>query len=99
MTDLPPEYSGQYDFEASDFPGELPDVVKKLNPYHMQLSEFKNEQRQIELEWGCALGHFGIVIGLPGMDTPKEEELIKHSESEWEYRRSIQSGVYIFDRG
>jgi hypothetical protein len=99
LISLPPEYSGQSYFEASEFPKELPDAITKLEPNHMVLSDCKDGQRQILFEWGCGLGHFGIVIGLPGMETPKEEELIKHSESDWEYRRPIQSGVYIFDRG
>jgi hypothetical protein len=96
---LPPEYSGQYYFDAKDFPKELPLAITNLDPYHMNLSEFKNGQRQVEFEWGRALGHWGIRIGLEGMETPKEEECIKFSESEWEYRRPIQPGVYIFDRG
>lgn len=99
LISLPSEYSGQDYFEASDFPEELPDVITKLDPYHMYLSKFKDGQRSVEFEWGSALGHFGIVIGLQGMETPEEEELIKHSDSEWEYKRPIQSGVYIFDRG
>lgn len=100
LISLPPKYSGQYYFEATDFPEELPDAITKFNPYHMSLSEFKDGQRQIEFEWGGAgaFGHFGIVIGLPGMETPKEGEVIKRSESEWEFRRPVQSGIYIFYR-
>jgi hypothetical protein len=98
LASLPSEHSGKYYFEAKDFPGKLPEVITKLNLYHIYFSEFKDGQRQVEFEWGSAFGHWGIRIGLPGMDCP-EEGCIKLSESEWEYRRPIQSGVYIFDRG
>ncbi len=99
LASLPEEYSGQYYFEATGFPEPLPEAITKLDPYHMEFSEFKDGIRSVEFEWGCALDHWGIIIGLPGMETPKEEECIKLHESEWEYRRPIQSGVYIFDRG
>lgn len=41
----------------------------------------------------------GIVIGLPGMETHEGEALIKYTDCDFEYRRRIQSGVYIFNRG
>lgn len=99
LISLDTAYSGKFYFEAEDFPEELPTVVTNLKPYHISFSDFDGEQRSVKFEWGSAMGHWGIIIGLPGMETPKEEDLIKHSESEWEYRRPIQSGVYIFDRG
>ena len=65
----------------------------------MSFSTFENGKRSVEFEWGCALEHWGIIIGLPEMETPQEEDCIDLSESEREYRRPIQPGVYIFDRG
>lgn len=99
LVSLPPEYSGQSFFEAITFPEELPETITKLDPYHMNFSEFKDGKRSVTFEWGSGLGHFGIVIGLPGMETPEGEELIKHTDYDYEFRRPIQSGVYIFDRG
>lgn len=96
---LPADYSGQSFFEAADFPEALPQAITQLDPYHMNFSAFQDGQRSVMFEWGCALGHFGIVIGLPEMETPEDEELIKHTDYDFEYRRPIQSGVYIFNRG
>ena len=91
-------YSEKYYFEAKDFPEELPIAITKLEPYHMEFTKFDADNRSVEFEWGCAFGHFGIRIGLPGMETPREGS-IKISKNKWEYRRPIQSGVYIFNRG
>lgn len=99
LLSLPDEYSGQSYFQAKDFPSQLPEAITSFEPYHIYLSEFKNGQRSVKFEWGCAFGHFGIVIGTPEMDTPKEETLIKHSDSDYEFRRPIEPGVYIFERG
>ncbi|MBC8379632.1 MAG: hypothetical protein H8E62_10700 [Planctomycetes bacterium] len=99
LISLPSEYSGKSYYNITDYPKELPEVITKLEPQYMILSEFKDEERCVEFEWGGAFGHWGIRIGLPGMYTPKEEECIKIHESEWEYRRPIEPGVYIFDRG
>jgi hypothetical protein len=98
LISLPPEYSGQRFFEASDFPEKLPTSVKILNPYHMYFSEFEAEKRSVEFEWGCALQHFGIVIGQPGMEAPQGEEYVEIDDYTSDIRRPIQSGVYIFSR-
>jgi hypothetical protein len=92
-------YSEKYYFDAEEFPEELPVFITKLEPQHMDFSKFDKDTRCVEFEWGSALGHWGIRIGLAAMETPKGEECIKIEESEWEYRRPIQPGVYIFDRG
>ena len=99
LVSLDPVYSGEHYFEAEDFPEDLPEAIKKLNPYHMYFSEFEGQERSVEFEWGCALSHFGIRIGLEGMETPGEERKLIDESQEYEYTRPIQSGVYIFDRG
>lgn len=96
---LPPEYSEERYFEAEDFSEPLPEAIQKLEPYHMEFGEFQEARRFVRFEWGSALGHWGIQIGLPDMETPEGEECIKHSNYDYEYRRPIQPGVYIFDRG
>ncbi len=97
LKSLPPYYSETYYFEAKDFPEELPEAITKLKPYHMYFGKFEKENRSVEFEWGSALGHWGIKIGLPGMETPNEE-YVKLKDSSPEFRRPIQSGVYIFER-
>ncbi len=98
LVGLDPVYSEQGYFEAEDFPEELPVFITRLKPHHMNFSKFEKDQRCVEFEWGCALGHAGIRIGLPGMETPKGEEYITLPEDNREYRRPIQSGVYIFEK-
>jgi hypothetical protein len=91
-------YSDKRYFEAKDFPEELPKAVTKLKPYHMYFGKFDSKNRNVEFEWGSALGHWGIKIGLPSMEMPKEN-YIKLDGNDVEFRRPIQPGVYIFERG
>jgi len=91
------KYIGQ--IYAGNFPDDLPDFMTNFNPKSMEFHGEESEKGKcIEFESGGGLAHWGIVVGSPTMKT-KQEGVIKHSESDYEYRRSIQPGVYIFDRG
>jgi hypothetical protein len=98
LTSLDSDFSEKRYFEIEDFPEDFPEAIKKLEVQYMYFSKFDGEQRSVEFEWGGAMGHWGIYIGPPGMETP-EEGHVELSESTWEYQRPVQPGVYVFDRG
>ena len=97
LASLDMTYSGRRYFK-NPLPQNLPEAITKLKPQYMYFSEFDAGKRSVEFEWGGPLGHWGIKIGLPGMETP-EDGHIEITEGLWEFRHPIQSGVYIFDRG
>lgn len=84
---------------SPNYPDDFPDFMTNFNPkitiFHGEESE---KGKGIEFQTGLGLAYWGIVVGSPATKT-KQEGVIKHSESDYEYRRSIQPGVYIFDRG
>jgi uncharacterized membrane protein len=79
-----------------DFPGDLPDFITNFGPEYIAFYEDNSEnERCVKLTWLHGISEYkGIVIGSPAMKT-KQEELIKHSNYDFEYRRSIKSGVYV----
>ncbi|MEN6308989.1 MAG: hypothetical protein ABFD91_14670 [Anaerohalosphaeraceae bacterium] len=95
---LDPAFSGQYYHKINTFPEELPEEIKKLNPQYLYFSDFENEGRIIEFEWGGAFGHWGLRIGPADMETPQEGHIVI-DEGTYEYQRPIEPGVYLFDRG
>jgi len=91
------KYTGeQY---SPNYPDDFPDFMTNFNPniiiFHGEESE---KGKGVEFQTGLGLAYWGILVGSPATKT-KQEGVIKHSESDYEYRRSIQPGVYIFDRG
>ncbi|MCF7955447.1 MAG: hypothetical protein K9M75_06565 [Phycisphaerae bacterium] len=96
LVHLPDEYSGQGYNNIEQYPGKLPEAITSFKPQFMQFSNFNNG-RYVEFEWGGGLVSWGIRIGMEDMETPKEG-FIMLNEVEFEYRRPIQPGVYIFDR-
>ena len=84
---------------SPNYPDDFPDFMTNFNPniiiFHGEESE---KGKGIEFQTGLGLAYWGIVVGSPATKT-KQEGVIKHSESDYEYKRSIQPGVYIFDRG
>jgi len=89
------QYFGHRYFR-DDIPHDLPDFIKNVNPEWLDV--YSSEKgRCIEFTWPCGFsGYNGIVIGSPAMKT-KQEELIKHSNYDFEYRHSIKPGVYIVE--
>ena len=80
-------------YYRDNFPSELPDFIKNINPEWIYA--YKSEKgRCIKLLWPHGFVEYrGIVVGSPTMET-KQEELIKRSNYDFEYRHSIKPGVY-----
>lgn len=81
-----------------DFPEDLPDFITKYNPEYIAFYKDNSENgRCIKITWRNGISEYkGIVVGSPAKKT-KQEELIKHSNSNFEYRRLIKPGVYVVD--
>jgi hypothetical protein len=79
-----------------DFPGDLPDFITNFGPEYIAFYEDNSEnERCVKLTWLHGISEYkGIVIGSPAMKT-KQEGLIKHSNYDFQYRRSIKPGVYV----
>lgn len=81
-------------YERDNFPSDLPDFIKIVDPFWIYVYE-SEKGRCIELSWPHAISEYkGIVVGTLAMKT-KQEELIKHSNYDFEYRHSIKPGVYV----
>ena len=85
-------------FGPEGYPEELPAAIKKLEQHYIFFGEFDGEQRSVEFMWGGGFGNWGIHIGLPDMETP-EEGFAELDGNIREFRRPVQPGVYVFDRG
>ena len=83
-------------YDRTGIPSDLPDFIRNVNPEWIYIH--KNETgRCIELSWPHAISEYkGIVVGTLAMKT-KQEELIKHSNYDFEYRHSIKPGVYVVE--
>ena len=81
-----------------DFPEDLPDFITKYSPEYIAFYEDNSgNERYVKITWRCGISEYkGIVIGSPAMKT-KQEELIKHSNTDFEYRRSVKPGVYVVE--
>lgn len=80
----------------NNLPGDLPDFITKYSPEYIAFYEDNSEnERCIKLTWIHGISEYkGIVIGSLAMKI-KQEELIKHSNYDFQYRRSIKPGVYV----
>jgi len=87
------EYIG-HRYEQGNVPSDLPDFIKNVNPFWIDCYESENG-RFIELLWPHAFSEYkGIAVGSPAIKT-EQEELIKHSNYNFQYRHSIKPGVYV----
>lgn len=93
------KYLGQR-YENGNYPTELPDFITNFDPLFINFHGQESEKgRCIEFIWGSGIsGLKGIVVGSPEMKT-MQKGVIKHSDSYYEFRRSIKPGVYIFNAG
>lgn len=80
------------------FPIDLPDFITNFGPEYIAFYEDDSENgRCIKFTWLHGISEYkGIVIGSPATKT-KQEKLIKHSNYDFEYRRSIKPGVYVVE--
>lgn len=81
-----------------DFPEDLPNFITKYSPKYIAFYKDNSEnERCIKILWRSGISEYkGIVVGSPTVKT-KQEELIKHSNTDFEYRRSIKPGVYVVE--
>jgi hypothetical protein len=85
-------------YERDKIPSNLPDFIKNVNPEWIYIYASENGTC-IKLTWKNGTSEYkGIVVGSPAMKT-KQEGLIKHSSYDFEFRRPIKSGVFIFGEG
>jgi len=84
----------------TDAPEELPTCLTALRPWRISFSDGEAAgEMSIELSWPCGFSdEYGLIVGPPTMHTP-ETGMIKVREGCNEFRRPIQPGAYIFDRG
>jgi hypothetical protein len=82
-----------------DKPDTLPECFKGFAHQYIYLKySDTDESRVVGFEWGGPFGHWGVIIGEPNMVMPKNME-------EWydpydvEYRRIVEPGVYVYNRG
>jgi hypothetical protein len=85
-------------YYLDNFPKDLPDFMENFERQHILFNDKETERgKSIEFMWGSALGHWGIVIGMPTINNIQENKVTIHS-AEKECRLQIQPGVFIFDR-
>jgi hypothetical protein len=83
-------------YYRDNFLSELPDFIKNVKPEWIDVYE-SEKGRCIEFTWPSGFSEYkGIVVGSPTMKT-KQEELIKHSNYDFEYRHSIKPGIYVVE--
>lgn len=81
-------------YDRASIPSDLPDFIRNVNPEWIYIHEHETG-KCIKLTWIHGISEYkGIVVGSPAMKT-KQEELIKHSNYDFQYRRSIKPGVYV----
>lgn len=93
LSSEPDNYFGHI-YYCDDFPSELPDFIKNINPEW--INAYKSEKgRYIKLLWPHGFVEYrGIVVGPPTTET-KQEELIERSNYDFEYRHLIKPGLYV----
>jgi hypothetical protein len=84
-----------------DFLAELPKCLADLHP---SVILFSNATAQhgvtVEFRWNAPHGeNFGLVVGPPTMEIPKEGSIRLPDSSFNEFRRPIKRGAYVFARG
>ena len=80
-------------YVQGNFPSDLPDFITNPNPFWIDIYE-SEIGRYVGLLWPHGFVEYnGVVIGSSIMKI-KQEELIKHSNTDFEYRRSSKPRVY-----
>lgn len=70
---------------------EWPEELKVFHPNYVKLDLDENGNPKIRLTWGAALGHWGVEIGVEGMEIPPSDF------SQWgEYRLALEPGIYVW---
>jgi len=81
-------------YERDRIPSDFPDFIRNVNPEWIDF--FASEKgRCIEFMWVNGISESkGIVVGSPAMNT-QQEGLIKHSNTDFQFRHSIKPGIYV----
>ena len=97
--DRPDNLDSKFYGLETELPDDLPPCFPsaKLQYLSFERSELDGS-KIVRLEWGGALGHWGVVIGDSNIKMPGPG-VEKVSDSYWEYRRILKPGVYIYDGG
>ncbi|UCC98226.1 MAG: hypothetical protein JSW66_20565 [Phycisphaerales bacterium] len=95
------KHAGQlYSLHSKEgLPAELPECLLELNPAFISFrdSDSHNGQR-VEMGWFHFMDEHGLIVGSPAMETP-EEGHVKLDSSNYEFRRPVKRGAYVFIRG
>ena len=89
------QYLGHRYFR-DDIPHDLPDFIKNVKPEWIDVYASEKGKCIIFMWPNGFVEYKGIVVSSPAMKT-KQEELIKHSNYDFEYRLSIKPGVYVVE--
>ena len=68
-----------------------PKSLKVFNPRYVNLDLDENANPKVRLEWGSALGHWGVEIGMEDMEIPPSD-FSRYGE----YRLPLQPGAYVW---
>ena len=93
------KYSGHSYNAADGFPEELPECMVKLHPRFISFKSANSPNGiRVEITWIEVMDEYGLIIGSSSMDTPKKGH-IKLEYGDYEFRRPVKQGAYVFLRG
>ncbi|MHC4539614.1 MAG: hypothetical protein ACYTEK_09805 [Planctomycetota bacterium] len=86
-------------YSKEGFPEELPECLVGLNPAFISFRDANSHNGpSVEIVWPYFMDEYGLVVGSPAMET-RNEGRIKLDSSNYEFRRPVKRGVYVFIRG
>jgi len=93
------KHSGQFYSSEDGFPEELPECLVKLNPKFISFSDSNSTNgMRVEMTWFYVMDEYGLIIGSPLMGTPKKGHIVLEY-GDYEFRRPVKKGAYVFIRG
>ena len=93
------KHAGKSYHVGDGFPEEFPDSLVNLNPHVISFAESDSQYGpSVEITWFVRGGNYGLIVGFPAKETP-EVGHIKLDTGDYEYRRPVKPGAYVFSRG
>ncbi len=93
------KHAGQHYSSEDGFGMDMPECLVNLNPKFIYIVNTASQNGpSVEIIWSFFREYYGLTVGSPEMETP-EKGHIKLNRSDYEFRRPVKPGAYIFIRG
>lgn len=98
LADEGANHAGRHYASEDGFPEELPECLVGLRPRRISFSTTTQNEIKVEIVWHYVTDDYGLIVGSASMETPEESRL-KLTRSNYEFRRPVKPGAYVFIRG